>query len=76
MVERFNGGIADLLNSHGFQSGLNLEKTLLRYVTLYKHQVPQSALKFRTPMQTMKKWYAEQPELFVTRPYDHPGCEN
>lgn len=76
MVERFNGRIADVLRSHRFQSGLDLEQTLLRYVALYNHQLPQSALKSRTPIQAMKDWYAERPELFVKRPYDHPGCDN
>jgi hypothetical protein len=27
-------------------------------------------------MQAMKNWYAERPELFVKRPYDHPGCDS
>ena len=76
MVERFNGRIADVLKSHRFHSGLDLEQTLLRCVALYNHQLPQSALKSRTPMQAMKNWYAERPELFVKRPYDLPGCEN
>ena len=76
MVERFNGRIADVLKSHRFQSGLDLEQTLLRYVALYNHQLPQSALKSRTPIQAMKSWYAERPELFVKQPYDHPGCDN
>jgi transposase InsO family protein len=75
MVERFNGRIADVLRSHRFQSGQDLEQTLLRYVALYNHQLPQSALKSRTPIQAMKDWYAERPELFVKRPYDHPGCD-
>jgi hypothetical protein len=24
----------------------------------------------------MKDWYAERPDLFVKRPYDHPGCDS
>jgi hypothetical protein len=75
MVERFNGRITDVLRSHHFQSGQDLEQTLLRYVALYNHQLPQSALKSRTPIQAMKGWYAERPDLFVKRPYDHPGCD-
>ena len=34
-----------------------MEQTLLRYVALYNHQLPQSALKSSTPMQAMKEWY-------------------
>ena len=37
MVERFNGRIADVLRSHRFQSGQDLEQTLLRYAALYNH---------------------------------------
>ena len=58
MVERFNGRIGDVLKTHRFTSGQDLEQTLLRYVALYNHQLPQSALKSKTPMQTMKDWYA------------------
>lgn len=64
-----------LCASHRFQGGLDLEQTLLRYVALYNHQLPQSALKSRTPIQAMKDWYADRPDLFVKRPYDHPGCD-
>ena len=64
MVERFNGRIADVLKTHRFNSREDMEQTLLRYVALYNHQLPQSALKSKTPMQTMKEWYQEHPRLF------------
>ncbi len=44
MVERFNGRIEEVLQSHHFRSGEELETTLLRYVWLYNQQLPQSAL--------------------------------
>ena len=75
MVERFNGRISDVLNTHRFNSSLDLEQTLLRYVALYNHQLPQSALKSKTPLQTMKDWHLANPELFHRRPYDRPGCD-
>jgi transposase InsO family protein len=75
MVERFNGRIADVLKTHRFTSGEDLEQTLMRYVALYNHQLPQSALKSKTPMRAMKDWYASHPQLFIKRPYDHPGCD-
>ena len=34
MMERFNGRVADVLNTHPFSSGEDLEQTLLRYVAL------------------------------------------
>jgi transposase InsO family protein len=76
MVERFNGRIADVLRSHRFQTGEDLEQTLLRYVALYNHQFPQSALKSRTPIQAMKDWYAERVDLFVRRPCNQTGLDN
>ncbi len=76
MVERFNGRIADVLKTRRFHSGQDLEQTLMRYVALYNHQLPQSALKSKTPLQTMKDWYASHPHLFHKQPYDHPGCDS
>ena len=75
MVERFNGRIADVLKTHRFRSGEDLAQTLLRYVALYNHQLPQSALKSKTPLQAMKAWYDSHPHLFSKRPYDRPGCD-
>ena len=47
----------------------------MRYVALYNHQLPQSALKSKTSTQAMKDWYASQPDLFHKRPYDRAGCD-
>ena len=76
MVERFNGRISDVLKTNRFNSALDMEQTLLRYVALYNHQLPQSALKSKTPMQSMKDWYHSHPHLFNKRPYDRPGCDS
>ena len=75
MVERFNGRIADVLKTHRFNSREDMQQTLQRYVTLYNHQLPQSALKSKTPLQAMKEWYQTHPHLFHKRPYDRPGCD-
>jgi hypothetical protein len=75
VVERFDGCTTDVLRSHQLQSGLDLEQTLLGYVAIYNHQLPQSAPKSRTPFQAMKVCYAKRPDLFAKRPYDHPGCD-
>ena len=76
MVERFNGRIGDVLKTHRFLSGEDMEQTLLRYTHLYNHQFPQSALKSKTPMAAMKDWHASHPHLFIKRPYDRPGCDS
>jgi len=75
MVERFNGRIEDVLQSHHFRSGEELEATLDRYVWLYNQQLPQSALGSKTPLQTMKDWHKLKPELFKKQPYYRPGCD-
>ncbi len=73
MVERFNGRIADVLRTHRFQSGEDLEATLLRYVWLYNHHVPQKAINHQTPVQALKQWQASHAELFVRPVRNHPG---
>ena len=75
MVERFNGRIEDVLQSHHFRSGEELETTLRRYVWLYNHQLPQSALRSKTPLQAMKDWHKIKPELFKKQPYYLTGCD-
>ena len=74
MVERFNGRIEEVLRSHHFHSGEELETTLHRYVALYNQQLPQSALGSKTPLQAMKDWHKLKPELFRKQPYHLPGC--
>ena len=64
MVERFNGRIEDMLQSHHFQSDEEPETTLHRYVWLYNQQLPQSALGSKTPLQEMKNRHKLKPELF------------
>ncbi|SEO00617.1 Integrase core domain-containing protein, partial [Salinihabitans flavidus] len=76
MVERFNGRIEDVLQSHRFRSGEDLEQTILRYVRLYNGQLPQSVLKGRTPIDALKDWHRQKPEIFKKRPYNHAGCDN
>ena len=75
MVERFNGRIEEVLQSHHFRSGEDLEATLHRYVWLYNQQLPQSALGSKPPLQAMKDWHKLKPELFRKQPYNLPGCD-
>ena len=70
--QRFNGRIADILKTNHFISGEDMAQTLMRYVYLYNHQLPQSALHSRTPVQAMKDCYQTHPNLFVKRPYNRP----
>ena len=76
MVERFNGRIEDVLQSHHFRLGEELETTLNRYVLLYNQQLPQSASGSKTPLQAMKDWHKLKPELFKKQPCHLPGCDS
>jgi transposase InsO family protein len=84
MVERFNGHIADVLKTHRFNGQEDLAQTLHRYVYLYNQQLPQSALQSKTPVQAMRDWYHQKPELFNRKPVasiggksvsNRPGCD-
>ncbi len=68
-----NAGSLD--RTHRFNSRKDMQQTLQRYVALYNHKLPQSALGSKTPMQAMKEWYLTHPRLFLKRPYDRPGCD-
>ena len=72
MVERFNGRIADILRTHHFQSGKELEHTLLRYVNLYNNHLPQANLNCRTPYQVMYEWYENKPRFFDKAVHNRP----
>jgi len=75
LVERFNGRIEDVLQSHDFHSGKDLEQTILSYVRLYNSKLPQSVLKGRTPIDALKDWQRHRPELFRKRVCNHVGCD-
>ena len=74
IVGRFTGRIEEVLQSHHFRSGEELETTLHRYVALYNKQLPQSALGSQTPLQAMKDWHKLKPELFRKQPNYLTGC--
>lgn len=78
MVERFNGRISDVLKTRRFTDGQDMYQTLERYVHLDNHQLPQSALHSTTPMQEIKRWHDEKPELFHRQSgnTNRPGCDS
>ena len=73
MVWRFNGCDAEVLATWCYDSAQDLETTLLHYVWLYNHHLPQTALGHRCPMDAMKQWYAEKPHLFTKIPCNRLG---
>ncbi len=75
MIERFNGRIADVLATTRFDSAKSLEETITRYVDLYNQHIPQKALGHIPPINAMKKWYKNKPQLFIKRVYNHTGLD-
>ena len=73
MVERFNGPIEDVLQSHRFRFGEEPETTLHRCVWLYNQQLPQSASGNKTRLQAMKDRHKPRPVPFRKQPYNRPG---
>jgi hypothetical protein len=56
-------------------SRADLETTLLNYLKLYNHHIPQRALDAKRPILALKDWQKKQPELFVKRVYDQTGLD-
>lgn len=75
MVERFNGRISEVLHTTRFRSGEHLRDTITRYVRVYNYHIPQRALKHSTPIEKIKEWYRERPDLFHKRPYNQAGLD-
>lgn len=75
MVERFNGRINELLQQTRFDSRADLETTLLNYLKLYNHHIPQRAIESKTPILALKESQKKRPELFVKPVYDHAGLD-
>jgi len=75
LVERFNGRIADILRTTHFDSGGDLDSMIWHYNRLYNHHIPQRALGHQTPIQTLKAWQSQHPNLFRKWVYDQSGRE-
>jgi transposase-like protein len=75
MVERFNGRIAEVLNTHRFDDRDDLEHTLLHYLRVYNNHIPQRALGHLTPLQAIQEWRAKRPELFNNTVNNQAGLD-
>lgn len=73
MLERFNGRIADILRRTTFESSDDLADTLQRYGLIYNQHIAQKALSHTTPLDKLKEYYQESPELFRIKPVNRPG---
>jgi DNA polymerase-4 len=43
--------------------------TLLNYLQAYNHFIPQRAIGYQSPIDALKSWYAQHPDLFVKQVY-------
>ncbi len=76
MVERFNGRISEVLATTRFDCSQDLEATLVRYAYLYNQHIPQRALSHKTPIEALKIWQKDRPELFHKKVRNHAGPNN
>jgi hypothetical protein len=63
------------LPSAGKSPAIDAALQPLRYVRLYNGQLPRSILNGRTPIDALKDWQRQKPDLFRKRPYNHTGCD-
>lgn len=75
MVERFNGRVAEILNSTRFRAAAELATALGHYQRLYNEQIPQRALGHLCPLQALKAWREKEPERFVTEIHNLQGLD-
>ena len=75
MVERFNGRISQLVKTTRFADAKEMTSILQQYLKTYNHHIVQRNLDHLTPIQAMKKWYCEKPELFKNQVYEQAGLD-
>lgn len=73
MVERFNGRIEEILKQTKFANSKELATTIDHYAKLYNARIPQKMLGHRTPLDTLRAWRKEHPDLFVKNIYNLAG---
>ena len=76
MVARINGRISELLQQTRCDRQADLEKTLYNYLKLYNHHIPQRAIESKTPIQALKEWQRQKPDLFIKPVYEQAGLDN
>ncbi len=64
MVERFNGGIKEVVQQTEFESSCQLKETPLHYLRIYNHHIPQKNLGHITPVEALKNRRKTYPGLF------------
>jgi transposase InsO family protein len=75
MVERFNGRISQVVKTTYFSNADEMITILNQYMKTYNNHIIQRNLEHLTPVQALKKWYCEKPELFRKRVYEQAGLD-
>ena len=75
MIERFNGRISGIVGQTRFASAAELESTLQHCAPTYNNSIPQRARHHRSPIQALKSWQVERPDLFVKRVHAQTGLD-
>ncbi len=76
MVERFNGRIGEVVRQTKFESSRQLKETLLQYLRIYNHHIPQKNLGHITPVEALKNWRKTHPDLFKKQVYNQSGLDS
>ncbi|WP_255989291.1 integrase core domain-containing protein [Chitinolyticbacter albus] len=64
MVECFNGRISELVKQTRFACAAELARARQGDLQAYNHRIPQTALGLQSPVELLKVWQKERPELF------------
>ena len=75
MVERFNARVGGVIEQTKFASIMELTRALKRYEKIYNGHIPQRALGHLTPIEKLKEWQKNRPELFNKRVYNLTGLD-
>ncbi|MCI5157759.1 MAG: transposase, partial [Candidatus Electrothrix sp. AUS1_2] len=75
MVERFNGRIKEVVRQTRFESSRQLEETMLQYLRIYNHHIPQKNLGHITPVEALKNRRKTHPDLFKKQVYNQSGLD-
>ena len=67
MVERFNGRIREVVQLTESESSRRLKETMMQYLRIYNHHIPQKNLGHTTPVEALKNCRKTHPDLFKNR---------
>ena len=73
LVECFVGRLSDIVRQKRLMTTVELDSTVIRYVSSHNHLGAQSALKNRTPIQELESWRVLMPRLFNKRIHEDDG---